>query len=367
MNILFVHEVDWLDKTKSILMGRAYDLSASAPSKEAEIQTLQNIWSHIYIEIAKGKKSIPGDEILRVTATLYFGPEAGKPRSADDSLEVLRKECDTFDKPRRISERLLDMARKLASLYGNVFLGPATEILHARLLAVAIMSVNSINENERGKLLEQWERVTFRIFSLGDKDSRNKVGEYVRLATRIVAEDKEMRTYDQIMIGLRSLGTDYPIDKALEEGLIRKDCYKRSPDMCRYILWQYEEHLASKLGTEATVDEQDRNEIWKRRASDSIEHVFPQNPGSEGEWNSKIYMENLIEEQLGRIGNLLLLPIKLNQQAKIHPFHKKKELYIKHNLRMIHEICNEAEWSLDQIEDRENRIIEWARTRWCDL
>jgi hypothetical protein len=137
--------VDWLDKTKSVLMGRAYELSTSTAAAEAEIQGLQGIWSQIYREIAK--ESVPGDEILRVTATLYYGPGAGKPRSSDDSLELLRKECDEFQKPRHVSERLLDVARKLVSLQSNVYLGPVTEILHARLLAVAIMSARLLQKS----------------------------------------------------------------------------------------------------------------------------------------------------------------------------------------------------------------------------
>ena len=105
------------------------------------------------------------------------------------------------------------------------------------------------------------------------------MGDYVRMAAKIVTDDMEMRTYNQIMNGLQSLGFDYPIDGALAEGLIQKDCYEKSPEMCRYVLWLYEEHLAESLGSAATVDAYERNEIWGRRASDSVEHIFPQNPG----------------------------------------------------------------------------------------
>ena len=63
-----------------------------------------------------------------------------------------------------MSMRLLDVAQKLAELYASPHLGPVTEILHARLLAVAIKSAPGVNDGEREKLLEQWERVTFRIF-----------------------------------------------------------------------------------------------------------------------------------------------------------------------------------------------------------
>src|SRR6266403_688625 len=171
---------------------------------------LHRLWGEIYREIAK--ENVPGDEILRVTATLYYGPAAGKPRSSEDSLELLRKECNAFDKPREISQRLLDVARKLVRLHGDVFLGPVTEILQCRLLAVAILSARGVKDREREKLLQQWERTTFRIFGLNSKDSRTKVGAYVRLAAQIMKEDVEMQTYNQIMGALRDLGADYPVD-----------------------------------------------------------------------------------------------------------------------------------------------------------
>ena len=122
--------VDWLDKTKSVLMGRAYELSGSPPAAQAEIQTLQGIWGKIYSEIAK--EDVPGDEILRITATLYYGPGQGKPRSAEESLDLLRKACTSFEKPRQISRQLLDVANKLVELYASTHLGPVTEQFFTR-------------------------------------------------------------------------------------------------------------------------------------------------------------------------------------------------------------------------------------------
>ena len=84
--------VDWLDKTKSILMGRSYELSSSVAVAEAEIQGLQSIWGQIYREIAKA--NVAGDEILRVTATLYYSPGVAKPRPAEECLGFVRKECN---------------------------------------------------------------------------------------------------------------------------------------------------------------------------------------------------------------------------------------------------------------------------------
>jgi len=361
-------EVDWLDKTKSVLMGRAFELAASAAAAEAEIQGLQGIWGQIYREIAKD--NVPGEEILRVTVTLYYGPGAGKPRSSDAALEKVRDECDAFEKPTHMSERLLDVAKKLAWLHGNSHLKPVAEILHARLLAVAIMSAKGVTEQERKALLEQWERVTFRIFGLCAKDARTKVGDYVRLAAKIVREDIEIRTFNQIMAALKLLGSEHSIEEAVAAGLVGKDCYER-PEMCRYILWRYEEYLAQRLGAGATVDEHERNAIWRKRATDSIEHIFPQNPWGVAGWRGKMRSAGGPEEpvlrHVGRIGNLLLLPLALNQEAKIRPFVEKNELYKRHNLRMIQEVLTETDWTLEQIDAREARIVEWAKTQWCDL
>jgi len=240
--------VDWLDKTKSVLMGRMYEMSESSSATEAEIEALQGVWGKIYREIAK--EDVPGDEVLRITATLYY-PGQGKPRSAEDSLDLLRAECRSFERPRQMSMRLLDVAQKLAELYASPHLGPVTEILHARLLAVAIKSAPGVNDGEREKLLEQWERVTFRIFGLYDKDSRTKVGDYVRIASKIVTQDIEMRTYNQIMTGLQDLGHEYPIEDALDEWST-EDCYDH-PEETRYLLWSYEEYLARRLMHEHPV------------------------------------------------------------------------------------------------------------------
>ena len=57
-------------------MGRMYELSTTSMAAEAEIHSLQGMWSEIYREIAK--QDVAGEEILRITATLYYGPRPRK-------------------------------------------------------------------------------------------------------------------------------------------------------------------------------------------------------------------------------------------------------------------------------------------------
>ena len=167
-------EVDWLDKTKTALMGKVWELSSSEQAAIAEIQNLQGIWSQIYQELAK--EDVSGEEVLRISATLYYGPGQGKPQPAAESLDLLRKHCTSAQVPAHISSRLLKVAQKLTSLYGKLEWNAVADILHSRILAIAIMLADGVDEAERDKLLDQWERVSFRIFGLCAKGFTHQSG-----------------------------------------------------------------------------------------------------------------------------------------------------------------------------------------------
>ncbi len=77
--------------------------------------------------------------------------------------------------------------------------------------------------------------------------------------------------------------------------------------------------------------------------------------------------EESIYANVGRIGNLILLPLGVNQEAKTRPFAEKKALYTRHNLRMVQEVCAKNDWTLAEIDEREEKIIRWAKTQWSDL
>lgn len=359
--------VDWLDKTKSTLMGRAFELSGSTIAAQAAIEELQKVWGKIYDKLAE--EDVPGEEVLRITSTLYYGTEQGKPRSADDSLDVIRDACSLPKHPEEMSMRLLRVAELTTEVYRNIQWNVVTDILHARVLAVALFLAGGVTNQEREMLFEQWERVTFRIFGLLQKDSRTKVGDYVRLASRIVKGDPNYQSFNQIMTALKELGAEYPITDAIGQGLLRPDLYSVSPEVCRYVLWNYEEALAHAKGPSATVDEHERSRIWELRAADSLEHIFPQSlaTGWKDKTGEKPFNLETINANVHRIGNLMLLPQPLNAGAQARPFTEKKPLYEQHHLRMIDEVCSLEDWTLDSIDGRELVFAEWATKRWADI
>lgn len=359
--------VDWLDKCKSSLMGLSYEMAKSDESRKAFINELNSLWGNIYQEIAS--YPVPGHEILRVTATLYTGDESGKPKKAESALKSLRDSCNSPEETIEASNRILEVTKKLVSLYSDVHLGPVTNVLQARVLAVAISLADSLTDEEKNKVLDQWEKVTFRIYGIFGKDSRSKVGDYVRLANKIMNKSGGASRYSEIMHAVRSLGEDYPVQQAIEEGLRNKNVYDGNQEVIRYMLWCYEEYLAQTVGNGAVTNEEYRYQIWQARsANESIEHVMPQNPESGGAWDGKISKDINFDRAVNSIGNLILLPQVLNNEAKRQGFLAKKSVYAKsEGLRMVNEILTANDWSYNEIKERENKILEWVAVKWSDL
>src|SRR6202044_4171958 len=76
----------------------------------------------------------------------------------------------------------------------------------ARLAAIAII-LRKFPQSEEKRILKVWENVTFRIYGLGGRDARTKVGEYVRLAWRV---SNENLSGDAIIDELTAIGQEFP-------------------------------------------------------------------------------------------------------------------------------------------------------------
>lgn len=361
--------VDWLDKTKSALMGKAFELSESGAAADATIDNLQKHWGALYRELARG--DVLGEHVLQTAATLYHSPtERGRPHEKEESLEALRNACLTPSDAEKISLRLVEIARVLTGLDLKPERKVVGRILHARMLYVALHLAKNVSEIERDRLLQQWERVTFRIFGLLRNDSRTRIGDYVRLGSRIMQGDSSFQSFNQIMQALREIGESFTIENAIEEGLLNRYAYSNSPEVCRYILWQYEEFLSGVAGDGAIVDEFERARVWALRADESIEHIYPQNPGVG--WFGKLYPDRGATDDdnarhVHRIGNLLLLSKVVNSSAGCRPFNEKKSSYDQYNLRSVREVSDLDDWTLVSIEARETRLAQWAKARWQDI
>ena len=366
-------DVDWLDKCKSLLMGLLYEYASSPENNDLFSQHLNELhgyWSDIYREI--GLQNIPGHEIIRFAATLKEESGAGRPLSAEDTLDFFKNDCTTkvssndlvINKIIENTVWLKEITSCLSKLYADKRRNAVTDITQARLLAVAIMLRKDLREEERNSLLEQWERTSFKIYGLFRKDSRTKVGEYVRAAKKIRKDANA--TVNDLLNTIAIIGSDFPIDTAVEE-LKKHDFYSNWQKELQYFFFRYEEYLAKKNGTQ--LDKIIWNEIWESNPNNTIEHILPQDK-SKPCWNH--FTEDEHRELVHSMGNLCLLAPKLNSGAGNKGFSDKKETYKKASLMLLNEIVfdngvERSVWDKDAINYRREELIKFAMEEWKDL
>jgi len=338
-------EVDWLDKCKTMLMGIAFKKASNKNVRDEQIDELHKLWGEIYRTI--GVTKIQGHEILRFAATLEDQFEPNRIMSAEKAIEFFREECQSHKKNVKVTNCFLEITEVLKQLHDNLRLEAVTDISHARLLAVSIMLKSSLTTNERQEILKQWENVTFRIYGMFRKDSRTKVGEYTRLAWRIANKKLPAKT---IIDEVSTLGNEYPIEEAASE-LRGTNCYHGWESDLRYFLYRYEEYLSRKQGS--ALSEEIWQQIWRVSATHTIEHILPQSARSQ-------------QEHIHRLGNLTLLPPKANAKAGKKTFQQKRVLYKENQqLKLMDEIIDKRRWTKAEIEERENRLLDWAIDEWA--
>ncbi len=360
--------VDSLDKCKSMLMGALFESSDGKSNAAIQLENNHKLWGEIYRQI--GLRTVDGAEILSFAATLHTPETISRPLSEEDSLSYFRKLCTSPDHERNIesvvaiTKWLLKITNLLVQLHLNSRLRAITQIRHARLLAIAIISAENANESQKTIWLRQWEIVTFRIHSVFQKDSRYSVGDYVRLSQQIV---KRRIPHEDILQSLIDLGKEYPIEDAVKL-LQKEDCYNGWEEELRYLFRKYEEYLCKER--RGNIDNAAWAEIWANSAVKSIEHIYPQGEDTYKlkDWKGKIKGgQRSMAKHIHRLGNLVLLTPSLNSQAGQKAFYDKKKIYRKSNLFQAQEICKRADWTLKEIEKRETSICKWIHEEFSDV
>ena len=209
-------EVSWLAKFKSRLMEVVAE--SGQGNRAQHIKELHRIWGDFYETV--GLRSGIDTEALRFASTLRYQYSVSKVINEEDAVGRLMSEVNaSVARTIEISNWLVKVLNAVNRLLEEMK-QPVTKIRHARLLAVSII-LRGFPEEEERKLLDQWEKTSFRIFGLCRKDARTGVGDFVRLSREIYKKDLSP---DDISKRIRKIGTGYTIDEA-EDQLWNADCY----------------------------------------------------------------------------------------------------------------------------------------------
>ena len=345
-------DVTWFDKLKSLLMALVFE-HGDKGSRRDTIEELHGLWKQIYTTI--GLRQTLNKETLRFAGTLRAETCPNRPLSEEDAVEVLTSRCGKKSKKVvECTKWLLKVTQAEDRLLGNHRLRAPTEIVQARLVAIAIM-LRNFGDADESAVLRAWERVTFRIFGFGGEDARKKVGEYVRLGWRIINENVSP---SEIQDELRDIGLDYPIEEAVK-GLANADCYQGWTEQLRYFLFRYDEYLSKSAGQ--ALNSSQWNKIWADEPSKSIEHIRPRSKGSEDPKTSAIFVH--------RLGNLMMLPPGLNSKLQDDDPKVKANDYDSCGLLQAIEVgrlVKAAKWDRSAVERREKRLMKWAAKEWAD-
>lgn len=348
--------VAWLDKCKSMVMGIVYEKFQPRAAAE-KMSLLHDIWSKIYTLL--GKRLLKDDEILAVSATLWYEKEnIGKPLSVEKSIETFREACNQDGrKVIEISQWIYKVTEELVKVYSNPRLNAVTDISHARMLAIAIRLAEHYSTDDRNAMLNEWEKVTFLLFGLHRKDSRFRVGDYVRAARKI---SKNQITKDEAINEICSIANKYTIDDAISE-IMGEDWYGSYDNDVKYLLYRYEEYLASQNGEKLSDDLWEK--IWSGTPATTIEHIHPKTYVDS--WRGKLGNDQEdIDRHINRIGNLVLLPPGINSKAGQKVFADKKEIYKQYHLLMLNEIVELDDWNQDAVDNREETLLDFVRHMW---
>ena len=340
-------DVKWIDKLKSQLMALIFEHLEGGGRAEA-VREMQVVWQDIYRTL--GLRGNLGDEALRFAGTLSLSSRPNRIIGQEDAAAELARMAGTqVNTIAAVGSRLKAVVQAVDALDRNVRLKAVTKIAHARFVATAVLLRKFEPDVER-RLLATWERVTFRIFGLGGADTRHKVGDFVRLGYRIAAD----RISDQdIEASLLALGKDWTMDAIIAGTDYWSNCYDGWTEELRYLLFRYDEHLATAAGLPFNASEW--NKIWIEDAARSIEHIQPQGSGAD-------YMHHL--------GNLTMRPPRVNSSLQDKPPADKAAAYRSCGLHATRKVGEAIEggtaWDETAVQVRTKLIEAFVRKEWAD-
>ncbi len=349
-------DVSPLEILKNKLMEVVCKKSKNQGNREEHIEELHRIWGDFYKTVGM-REGVPVDtDALGFGTTLITEKSPSKIIGVNNTVELLignrddtvnlqmSKEEMNVGKTIKISKWLLKVA-KAVDTFQTKMRQPLTDIRQARLLGTSIILREDFSDDEKSKLLHQWEKTTFHIFGLCDNDARTAVGDYVRLAWEI--RNDHNLSCDDILERIPKIETNHNANHDYE--IPDMDFYTelKQRERLRYLLYRYEENLAEVRGQRFSNEQW--NFIWKATVTDSIEHILPQSKA--------------VGDEVHRIGNLLLLPLGLNSGLRDKDPKDKAKVYLQTRLHMAEDVANlikkYGEWDVDTIRMRTEEIRDW--------
>jgi Protein of unknown function DUF262/Protein of unknown function (DUF1524) len=211
------------------------------------------------------------------------------------------------------------------------------------------------------ELVKMCEVFTFRVYSLSERRSDAGQNDLFRLGYKL---NNEALSFDEALEELKGILLYFCSANRFREDLRDEDFNWYEWKGLKYFLYEYEEHLGEQKKAAPKVPWTD---VQRRDRADTIEHILPQTP-NDRYW-TKRFDKRARQIYTHSLGNLSLT--KDNSAYGRKPFDEKRgtagsghPCYAESSFFMERELTGLDEWTPASVEDRRERLIQWAEARW---
>ena len=376
-----------------LLKNRLIYLSTLAPINEDERRTLRrNIneaWKTVYEYLGKeGSSPLDDDEFLKahwIMSSTYardeaqqfaafllnrhFTPDqvvekklgAAEIQEYVDSIQNSVKAWYRIHFPEKATE-LVDEVRCGLERCARVGRGAFPPLMMAALQMAASTA-------ELVSFLDAAERFVFVVSRLCQRRADTGDSEFYSLASKVNQGDVSLKDATA-QIEARTL-RDFSLEKSKAE---LSDLFNKSQGFytwtgCRYLLFEYEQHLRATAGMQAAKIDWEEFDRRKKEQQDTVEHVYPQTPKA-GEWPGFEMRTDSERHNLRHsVGNLLPLSQSRNTRFSNRSFAAKKQDndgvrgYFNGSYSEI-AVAQLSDWTPKEVLQRGLDMLDFLEKRW---
>ncbi len=372
-----------LDKTKSFLMYMD-DRSSNQGALETKIkQRFGSIYRELFV-LSNGHDRVSDfdeDSVQRFHWGIYDGYDSDEYFNSLDTLkDRLREryrngEYDSVqDEIDEYTLNLREAASAFAALFNPSQRPDEVESALKRLLALgrvanvlpvlmaAQMEYGDDEPDKMADIIHACETLVFRVYATDGRRSDTGRGRLVRLAHSIHADESYL--FEDVLNRLDSITRIYTDDDRFERNLRDPDFYESmSSQDIRYLFYHYGQNLDIEIREDV---QRDLEQILS--TSFEVEHILARKLPEED------IPEDLREEfddNVHRLGNLTVASEYWNKNYGNLPFEQKKIApegreaeYKSSNLRVQQSLADYDEFGRAEIEEREQKIVDFVLEEW---
>lgn len=207
-----------------------------------------------------------------------------------------------------------------------------------------ISALNNLPRNEFKILVRELANITFR-YNLSDLNPNEAERVFSKVANDI--SNKNITNAKDAIISLKNLYvSDDNFEQAFKTVVINT---RRKKELAKYILVKIENQVSNK-------------DYQPEEAVSTIEHILPENPGSN--WD-EVFPVDIQDDYIYRLGNYSLLEASINNKLDNNLlFSEKLRKYKTSSYKLSNEYCNYEKFTPKEIALRQEKMAKIAKGIW---